>query len=59
MKSFLVVMLVLAVIGTFARVRYLSGTYPRTHRIRWSEDLIGLVIQSGMLVWIINLLDGL
>lgn len=57
MKTFLIVMLVLGLIGIPKRSRDLSGTYPRTQSIGRSEDLIGMVIQIGMLAWIINLLD--
>lgn len=57
MKTFLIVMLVFGVIGIIVRSRDLSGTYPRVRPVSRPEDLIGMVIQIGMLVWIINLLD--
>lgn len=57
MKTFLVVMLVLHIIGIFVKGRDLSAAYPRVRPINRAEDLVGLMIQVGMLAWIINLLD--
>ncbi|MGJ7513836.1 hypothetical protein ACSFE6_05795 [Pseudomonas baetica] len=57
MKTFLIVMLVMHVIGIVVNSRYLAGAYPRTQPVHRSEDLIGLVIRIGMLTWVISLLD--
>ncbi|WP_313056244.1 hypothetical protein [Stutzerimonas nitrititolerans] len=56
MTTYLITMLVFAVIGVGVTTHHLQGAYPRQRTSGRSEDLITLCFQVGMLVWIINLL---
>lgn len=59
MKPFLITMLVLYVIALGSTSFNLQGDYPRQRTVSRGEDLVGLFIQVGLLVWTINLLMAL
>lgn len=56
MTTYLITMLILAIIGVTGTGHALRGEYPRQRSISRAEHLISLFIQVGMLVWIITLL---
>lgn len=56
MTTYLITMLVFAVIGLGGTSHHLQGDYPRQRQTTRGEDLVTLSIQVGMLVWIIKLL---
>lgn len=57
MKTFLIVMMVMYIVGIVGISRDLSGAYPRRPQVRRGQDIISLVIQVALLVWVIHLLE--
>ncbi|MNO89639.1 hypothetical protein D3C76_811290 [compost metagenome] len=56
MTTYLITMLVLAIIGVTGTCLALGGEYPRQRSISRAEHLVSLFIQVGMLVWVTTLL---
>jgi hypothetical protein len=56
MTAFLITQMVLLMVSLGGTSFNLQCSYPRQRNVSRTEDLIGLFIQVGMLVWVINLL---
>ena len=59
MTAFLITQVVLLVLSLGGTSFNLQGSYPRQRSVSRTEDMVGLFIQVGMLVWGINLLLAL